>query len=88
MSSWKIRAYIYQCKDLPAADDNGTSDPYIEVWSSDKKKAKTPVVEDNNNPIFFSTCEIYYDFMTMDDAPPIILNIWDEDPGVLEDDDF
>lgn len=26
--------------------------------------------------------------MTMDDAPPIILNIWDEDPGVLDDDDF
>jgi hypothetical protein len=25
----KIRAYIYQCKDLPAADSNGTSDPFI-----------------------------------------------------------
>jgi hypothetical protein len=36
LSSWKIRAYLYQCKDLPAADDSGSSDPYIEVWSPDK----------------------------------------------------
>jgi len=38
LNSWKIRAHIYQCKDLPAADDDGTSDPYIEVWSSDKDR--------------------------------------------------
>ena len=28
----KIRAYIYQCRDLPAADSNGTSDPFVKVW--------------------------------------------------------
>ena len=28
----KIRAYIYQCRDLPAADSNGTSDPFVRVW--------------------------------------------------------
>lgn len=88
LNSWKIRAYIYQCKDLPAGDDNGTSDPFIEVWSPDEKVSKTPTVEDNNNPIFFSTCEIYYDFMTQEDAPPIILNIFDEDTGVLASNDF
>ena len=27
--SQKVRAYIYQCKDLPAADDDGLSDPFI-----------------------------------------------------------
>ena len=30
----KIRAYIYQCRDLPAADAEGTSDPYVEVWDT------------------------------------------------------
>jgi C2 domain len=38
LSSWKIRCFIYQCKDLPAADSNGSSDPYVEIWSSDKNK--------------------------------------------------
>jgi hypothetical protein len=32
--------------------------------------------------------EIYYDFLTPADAPPIILNIWDKDEGVLDSDDF
>lgn len=32
LSSWKIRCYIYQCKDLPPADSEGTSDAYIEAW--------------------------------------------------------
>lgn len=38
LSSWKIRCYIYQCKDLPAADSEGSSDAYIEAWSTDKEK--------------------------------------------------
>jgi len=54
ISSWKVRCYIYQCKDLPAADSEGSSDAYIEAWQPDKKnKQQTMVVEDNNNPIFF-----------------------------------
>lgn len=33
----KIRCYIYQCRDLPAADSNGTSDPYVKVWDTNKE---------------------------------------------------
>jgi Ca2+-dependent lipid-binding protein len=74
---------------LPAADSEGSSDPYIQVWSTDKKKAVTPVVEDNCNPIFFSTLEIYYDFTTPAEAPPIILNVWDKDEDLFDStDDF
>ena len=51
-------------------------------------KPKTPVIDDNCNPIFFSTLEVYYDFSTPAEAPPIVLNIWDEDLGVLESNDF
>lgn len=88
LSSWKIRCYIYQCKDLPAADSEGSSDAYIEAWSTDKEKQKTSVVEDNNNPIFFETLEIYADFTSPNEAPPMILNIWDHDEGVFDSDDF
>ena len=36
-----IRAYIYQCRDLPAADSNGTSDPFVKVWDMSDKQKKT-----------------------------------------------
>jgi C2 domain len=89
LGTWKIRCYIYQCKDLPAADSEGTSDPFIEIWTYDKKKTCTPVVEDNCNPMFLSCLEVYYDYLELTDAPPLVLNIWDRDTGILEgDDDF
>ena len=36
-----IRAYIYQCRDLPASDDNGSSDPFVRVWDMSGKDKKT-----------------------------------------------
>lgn len=30
----KIRAYIYLCLDLPAADAEGTSDPFLVIWDT------------------------------------------------------
>ena len=57
----KIRAYIYQCRDLPAADSAGTSDPFIRVWDTNPKPKKTSVVEDNNNPLFYETIELDYE---------------------------
>ena len=38
LSSWKIRCFIFQCKDIPSADSDGASDPYISVWNPDDKK--------------------------------------------------
>ena len=51
-----VRAYIFQCRDLPYADDDSQSDPYVVMWSHLAEgidvKIKTNVIEDNNNPIF------------------------------------
>jgi hypothetical protein len=35
----KLRVAIYQCMNLPAADEEGTSDPYVAAWTphSDQK---------------------------------------------------
>ena len=30
---YPIRCHIFQCKELPPSDDNGTSDPFVKVWS-------------------------------------------------------
>jgi hypothetical protein len=32
-----VRAYIYQCRDLPAADASGQSDPYVCCWDMSDK---------------------------------------------------
>jgi hypothetical protein len=37
-SSYRIRCFVYQCKDIPSADSDGSSDPYIVIWNPDEKK--------------------------------------------------
>lgn len=87
--SYLVRAYIYQCKDLTAADDDGAADPYVELWSNLPNRQLTPVVDDNLNPMFFTCLETLVDFDQPETAPPLILNVWDRDDGLLEgDDDF
>jgi len=34
----QVRAFIFQCKDLPAADSSGSSDPYIEMFDNIEMK--------------------------------------------------
>lgn len=43
LDSYKMRISIYQCESLPAADSNGSCDPFIEVWTAEDedKKIKT-----------------------------------------------
>ena len=55
----KCRAYIYQCRDLPAADAEGSSDPYISIWNPYNEKVETTIVYDNMNPIFYECLEFY-----------------------------
>lgn len=87
LSAWKIRCFIFQCKDIPSADSDGASDPYISLWNPDNKVIKTQTIEDNINPIFFEALEVYYDFDKIENAPPIVLNIWDAD-DLLDADDY
>jgi len=86
----RVRAYIYQCRDLPAADSNGTSDPYILVWdttATDKVRKKTKVVEDNCNPLFYQTIEMDYEVENEDDLesyPPFIFDVFDHDDDLFD----
>mmetsp|Transcript_9561 Transcript_9561/g.9184 ORF Transcript_9561/g.9184 Transcript_9561/m.9184 type:complete len:129 (-) Transcript_9561:525-911(-) len=32
LNVFKVRCYLFQCRDLPAADDDGQSDPFIVIW--------------------------------------------------------
>jgi Ca2+-dependent lipid-binding protein len=62
----KVRAYIFQCRDIPAADSDGQSDPFIKLWDTTAEEKRTRVIEDNNNPLFYETLEL-----TMETPPDV-----------------
>ena len=83
----KIRAYIYQCQDLPAADAEGTSDPFIVAWDTVAVEKKTKVVEDNCNPLFYETLELEYEVDDPNDLesfPPFIFDVFDYDDDLFD----
>jgi Ca2+-dependent lipid-binding protein len=83
----RIRAYIYQCQDLPAADAEGTSDPFVVAWDISSETKKTKVVEDNCNPLFYETLELDYEVDNVDDLysyPPFIFDVYDYDDDLFD----
>ena len=74
----KVRAYIFQCRDLPAADSDGTSDPFLEFIDSDSPQ-RTVVVDDNLNPIYYHALDLMYEANTLEELPPFIIDCYDED---------
>ena len=80
-----MRAYIFQCRDLPYADDDSQSDPFVVMWSHLTKgidlKIKTNVIEDNNNPIFYEYLHVpvVETYGGETDLPPFIFDIYDKD---------
>ena len=75
----KVRAYVFQCRDLPSADSDGQSDPYIRLWDTTKDLRQTTCIEDNNNPLFYETLELMIETPTLQDMPPFVLDIYDKD---------
>lgn len=47
---------------MPAGDESGSCDPFIEIWNPDGDVVKTSVVDENLNPIFMKALEFYFDF--------------------------
>jgi Ca2+-dependent lipid-binding protein len=53
-----VRVYIYSCKNLPIADDDGSSDPFVVVWDLDKNKKQTKIINNSTNPQFYEAIDI------------------------------
>ena len=88
IAAYYVRCFIFQCRDLPAADSDGSSDPFIQAFNTSGETVKTPVIEDNINPIFMEPLEIALDFMdakNYKDAPPIVMDVMDADEGFISD---
>jgi len=50
-----------------------------------KEPARTRVVEDNLNPIFMQAFDVIIDYERKEEAPPIILEVYDSDEGMFSD---
>ncbi|KAA6370110.1 MAG: hypothetical protein EZS28_034363, partial [Streblomastix strix] len=77
--NFEVRAHIYQSRNLPAADDEGTSDAYV-VISYGGQKAKTKTIEKTLFPCWYETLTLNVDIP--DDgtiAAPLIVMIYDWD---------
>ena len=71
---------------MPAADSDGTSDPYIKIWDLSERPKKTQVINDNLNPLYYEVLELEFEVRDTDDLssyPPFIFDLWDEDAGRL-----
>lgn len=86
----KIRAYIFQCQDLPAADEEGTSDPLVSCFSSiqeeddvSKIKCETDVIMENCDPMFYEVVELSVDTIKNEDYPPFLFDVYDLDQNIF-----
>lgn len=60
---WQLRAHVYCARDLPPADETGSSDPYVKIQIEDKF-GYTKMQPATLNPQWFET-------VTLDvDLPP------------------
>ena len=95
--SKKIRCYLFQCKDLPAADEDGASDPMVVVYNtvdedSNKERMKAQVcetecIEDNCDPMFYQLLELKIDYTRGEPLPPFIFDVYDVDKNIIKSDD-
>ena len=79
LATKKVRCFIFQCRDIPAGDEDGQSDAYVTVWNPSGDDHSTKVMEKNLNPIFFETVEMEYEMSDIANSPPIVINMWDKD---------
>lgn len=71
---------------MPAADSDGSSDPFIKIFNTEGEDLSTSVIEDDVNPIFMECKEVSVDFgnaRTFEDAPPCVLDVMDADEGFI-----
>ncbi|KAH7825291.1 putative myoferlin-like protein [Monocercomonoides exilis] len=74
---YQVRAHIYQARELPAADDTGTSDPFVMITFGGKS-VKTRFIPRTLYPIWYSTLTLDVD-LAEDPlmVPPLIVMVYD-----------
>eukprot|EP00742_Colponemidia_sp_Colp-10_P008749 GILJ01009495.1.p1 GENE.GILJ01009495.1~~GILJ01009495.1.p1 ORF type:complete len:1395 (+),score=268.10 GILJ01009495.1:46-4230(+) len=83
---YELRSYIYQARDLPAADASGVSDPLISVFCNGLK-FETPHINGTTSPEYYLAYKHQVELpLDLALAPPVIVNVYDHD--VIGENDF
>lgn len=69
---------LYQCRDLPAADSDGQSDPYVEVYCNGIV-ATSSVIENTLNPMWYTVLNLTTMSESPEKLPPLVVFIKDKD---------
>lgn len=77
----KVRVFVWQARDIPAADDNGSSDPFVSIPDSEKEH-RTNVIWDNVNPLFYEGLDVVYESNSVEELPPVIVDVFDMDESI------
>lgn len=73
---------------MPAADDDGASDPLVSIFTTiheDKKErmlesvVETQMIENNCDPMFYEVFELTLDKSKGEEIPPFIFDVYDID---------
>lgn len=67
---------------MPAADDSGRSDPFIQVTDS-MQTWNTNVIWDNVNPLFYEGIDAIYEANSIEELPPVIVDLFDRDESIV-----
>lgn len=80
--TYKVRVFCWQARDLPAADESGSSDPFLQITDTANFLC-TNVIWDNVNPLFYQGLDCIYEAENKDELPPIIIDLYDKDESRL-----
>eukprot|EP01006_Ploeotia_vitrea_P043964 TRINITY_DN66795_c5_g1_i1.p1 TRINITY_DN66795_c5_g1~~TRINITY_DN66795_c5_g1_i1.p1 ORF type:complete len:1371 (-),score=823.25 TRINITY_DN66795_c5_g1_i1:1409-5521(-) len=82
---YELRCHLYQGRNLPAADANGLSDPYVTVRIGGEQ-AKGKVETETVNPTYYTTLKLKVSLPTpLSMAPPVTVMCYDYDRASADD---
>jgi len=83
---YQARIYVFQGRNLPALDEDGTMDPYVKVMFGGKS-ATTQVQRDTKNPAWYECHALDVKLKPHTEIMPLVLfQLWDSDFGLANDD--
>lgn len=75
---YQLRVHLYQARNLPPADDDGSADPYVVVRCCGQKRT-TATIRNTLNPMWYTTVTFDLELLPLHLAPQVVIQVWDWD---------